>query len=255
MNVCDADISDVAARRIAWGKFINAGQTCVAPDHVLVDATVEDAFMGAMLRAVHDFYGDHPSASPDYGRIVNERHWDRLHALLEGGGYESIITGGAGDRATRFMPPTVLAGVKNDAAVMQEEIFGPILPVLPVGDLDEAIRIVNERDKPLALYVFSTSDAVVDRVLSETSAGGVCVNHTVVHVGVAELPFGGVGPSGMGAYHGKAGFDRLSHAKSVLRKPNKPDPSIVYPPYKSWKTKLMRRFLRRGPRFSYRLTR
>ena len=238
----DADI-DVTARRLAWGKFLNAGQTCVAPDYVLVDATVEDKLMGALLRAVHDFYGDDPKSSTDYGRIVNERHWDRLTALLDAGGYDSTVCGGHGDRATKFLPPTVLAGVKADAAVMHEEIFGPILPVLAVDDIDEAIRFVNDRDKPLALYVFSSSDDTVDRVIERTSAGGVCVNHAVLQVGVGELPFGGVGASGMGSYHGKAGFDTFSHRKSVLRKPTKPDPSILYPPYKSWKYRLVRRFM------------
>ncbi len=238
----DADI-DVAARRIAWGKFINAGQTCVAPDYVLVDASVEDKLMGALLRAVHDFYGDDPRSSPDYARIVNERHWDRLTALLDAGGFDATVCGGHGDRASRYLPPTVLVGVKPDAAVMQEEIFGPILPVIAVGDVDEAIRIVNNGDKPLALYVFSSSEAIIDRVLSRTSAGGVLVNHTVLHVGVTELPFGGVGGSGMGAYHAKAGFDTFTHRKSVLRKPTKPDPSILYPPYKGWKYKLVRRFM------------
>ena len=239
----DADI-EVAARRIAWGKFVNAGQTCVAPDYVLVDATVEDQLMGALLRAVHDFYGDDPASSPDYGRIVNERHWDRLTALLDDdGGYESVICGGHGNRDERFVPPTVLAGVKPNAAVMQEEIFGPILPVLAVEDVTEAIAFVNDRDKPLALYVFTSNDDVADRVIAGTSAGGVCVNHTVLHVAVGDLPFGGIGPSGMGAYHGKTGFDTFSHRKAVLRKPTKPDPSIMYPPYKSWKYKLVRRFL------------
>ncbi|MCU1400862.1 MAG: NAD-dependent aldehyde dehydrogenase [Acidimicrobiales bacterium] len=238
----DADI-EVAARRIAWGKFLNAGQTCVAPDYVLVDATVEDAFMGAMLRAVHDFYGDDPVASADYGRIVNTRHWDRLTALLDDGGYESTICGGHGDRDARYLPPTVLAGVKPDAALMQQEIFGPILPVLTVGDVDEAIRFVNDRDKPLALYIFSGSDDTVDKVIARTSAGGVCVNHAVLQVAVGSLPFGGVGASGMGSYHGKTGFDTFTHRKPVLRKPTKPDPSIMYPPYKGWKFKLVRRFL------------
>jgi aldehyde dehydrogenase (NAD+) len=199
--------------------------------------------MGALLRAVHDFYGDDPAGSPDYGRIVNERHWDRLTALLDGGGYESIICGGHGNRDNRFVPPTVLAGVKPDAAVMQQEIFGPILPVIAVEDVTEAIAFVNDRDKPLALYVFTSDENVADRVIANTSAGGVCVNHTVLHVGVGELPFGGIGPSGMGAYHGKAGFDTFSHGKAVLRKPTKPDPSIMYPPYKNWKYKLVRRFL------------
>jgi aldehyde dehydrogenase (NAD+) len=238
----DADL-DVAARRIAWGKFLNAGQTCVAPDYVLVDESVEDAFMGALLRAVHDFYGDDPAASADYARIVNERHWNRLYGLLDGEGYESTVVGGNGDRATRYLAPTVLAGVKPDAKVMQDEIFGPILPVLTVGDVEEAIRFVNDRDKPLALYVFSGSDAVADRVVEATSAGGVCVNHVVLQLAVPDLPFGGVGPSGMGAYHGRAGFDTFSHAKPVLTKAVKPDPPVMYPPYKSWKQRLIRRVM------------
>jgi len=239
----DADI-EVAARRIAWGKFVNAGQTCVAPDYVLVEAGAEDKLMGALLRAVHDFYGDDPASSPDYARIVNERHWDRLNGLLDDeGGYESIICGGHGDRGSRFVPPTVLAGVKPDAAVMQEEIFGPILPVLAVEDISEAITFVNGRDKPLALYVFTTNDDVAEQVIANTSAGGVGVNHTVLQFGIGELPFGGIGPSGLGAYHGKAGFDTFSHSKAVLRKPNKPDPPIAYPPYKSWKYRVIRRFL------------
>ncbi len=238
----DADL-DVIARRITWAKFLNAGQTCVAPDYVLVDATVEDAFMGAMLRAVHDFYGDDPKSSPDYGRIVNTKHWDRLTGLLDDGGYESTICGGHGDRETRYLPPTVLSGVQPGAALMQHEIFGPILPVLTVTDIDEAIAFVNERDKPLALYVFSSNDDVIDRVIANTSAGGVCVNHAVLHVAIGELPFGGVGPSGMGSYHGKAGFDTFTHRKAVLRKPTRPDPPLMYPPYKGWKFKLVRRFL------------
>jgi len=238
----DADI-EVAARRIAWGKFVNAGQTCVAPDYVLVDAAVEDRLMGALLRAVHDFYGDDPKASSDYGRIINEKHWDRLTGLLDSGGYDSVICGGHGDRAAKFIPPTVLAGVDPGAALMQEEIFGPILPVLPVAGLDEAIAFVNGRDKPLALYVFSANQTSIDRTIALTSSGGVCVNHTVLHVGVGELPFGGVGASGMGAYHGKAGFDTFTHRKSILTKPVRPDPPIMYPPYKGWKYKLLRRVM------------
>ncbi len=238
----DANI-DVAARRIAWGKFLNAGQTCVAPDYVLIDETIENKFTSALLKALTDFYGADVSASPDYARIVNERHWDRLKGLIDAGGFDALVCGGHGDRASRYLEPTVLAGVKPDAAVMQSEIFGPILPVIAVSDVDEAIRFVNDRDKPLALYVFTQSNGVVDRILARTSAGGVLVNHTVLHVGVTELPFGGVGESGMGAYHGKAGFDTFTHGKSVLRKPTKPDPSILYPPYKGWKYRLVRRFM------------
>ena len=238
----DADIN-VAARRIAWGKFMNAGQTCVAPDYVLVDARVEDALITALVSAVHDFYGDDPQASPDYARIINERHWDRLTGLLDAGGFDATACGGKGDRATSYLPPTVVAGVKPDSKMMLDEIFGPILPIISIADVDEAIRIVNDRDKPLALYVFSSNKATVDRVISHTTAGGVLVNHTVLHVGVTELPFGGVGDSGMGSYHGKAGFDTFTHRKSVLRKPTKPDPAILYPPYKGWKYKLVRRFM------------
>jgi aldehyde dehydrogenase (NAD+) len=238
----DADI-DAAARRIVWGKFVNAGQTCVAPDYVLVDQRIEDQLLGAMLRAVHDFYGDDPSHSPDYARVVNERHHDRLTALLDAGGYDATVTGGNGDRATRFLPPTILAGVKPDAAVMQDEIFGPILPVLTVGGVDEAVHFVNSRPKPLALYVFTSDDAVGRRVAERTSSGGMCINHVVIQLAIAELPFGGVGPSGMGAYHGKAGFDTFSHRKSVLVKPTRPDPPVMYPPYKKWKEAVIRRMM------------
>jgi aldehyde dehydrogenase (NAD+) len=238
----DADV-DVAARRIVWGKFVNAGQTCVAPDYVLVDERIEDALLGAMLRAVHDFYGDDPSHSPDYARIVNEHHHDRLTALLDAGGYDATVTGGPGDRTTRYLPPTILAGVKPDAAVMQGEIFGPILPVLTVSDVDDAVRFVNARPKPLALYVFTGDDAVGRRVTERTTSGGACVNHVVLHLAIAELPFGGVGPSGIGAYHGKAGFDTFSHRKSVLVKPTRPDPPVMYPPYKKWKEKIIRRMI------------
>jgi aldehyde dehydrogenase (NAD+) len=137
----------------------------------------------------------------------------------------------------------VLAGVKPDAAIMQQEIFGPVLPVLTVGSVDEAIEFVNARDKPLALYVFSDDSATVDRVISHTSAGGVCVNQVLMHLALADLPFGGVGPSGMGAYHGKAGFDTFTHHKPVLQKPTKPDPPVMYPPYKTWKQKLLRKVM------------
>jgi aldehyde dehydrogenase (NAD+) len=238
----DADIR-VAARRIAWAKFLNAGQTCVAPDYVLVDASVEDELLAALTEAITAFYGDDPRASGDYARIVNERHHDRLTHLLEAGGYDATVIGGTSDRASRYVAPTVLAGVKPDADVMSDEIFGPILPVLTVDDIDEAIRFVNDRDKPLALYVFSGSDDTLDRVVADTSAGGVCLNHAVLHLAVADLPFGGVGESGMGAYHGKVGFDTFSHRKAVLTKHTKPDPSLMYPPYTSLKQKILRKFM------------
>jgi aldehyde dehydrogenase (NAD+) len=238
----DADV-EVAARRITWGRFTNAGQTCVAPDYVLVARAVEDRFLGAVLRSVHDFYGENPKVSPDFGRIVNDRHFDRLSRMLDAGGYEAVVTGGAGDRASRYLAPTVLAGVAPDAAVMQEEIFGPILPVIAVDNVDSAVTFVNARPHPLALYVFTSDTPTADRVVERTRSGGVTINHTMVHLGVPGLPFGGVGPSGTGAYHGEAGFENFTHKRAVLSKAAKPDPSVTYPPYKRWKEAILRRVL------------
>ena len=238
----DANV-EVAAKRIAWAKFLNAGQTCVAPDYVLVDERVEDALVTALADAVTTFYGADPRQSNDYARIVNERHHDRLMKLLEAGGYDATVIGGTGDRGSRYIAPTVLAGVKPDAAVMDDEIFGPILPILTVNDVDEAIRFVSDREKPLALYVFSSDDDTLEHVVSSTSAGGVTTNHAVLHLAVPDLPFGGVGESGMGSYHGKPGFDTFSHAKAVLNKPTRPDPALMYPPYSSVKQKILRKFL------------
>ncbi|QGG96316.1 aldehyde dehydrogenase family protein [Actinomarinicola tropica] len=231
---------DVTAKRIVLGRFMNAGQTCVAPDHVLVDEEVESELCERMVAAVHDFFGDDPAASADLGRIVNDRHVARLQGLLDGGGYEEVLVGGDVDAASRYVAPTILRGVRPDAPVMGEEIFGPILPVLGVPSLDDAIDAVNAGEKPLALYVFAEDDDAVEAVLERTSSGGVCVNHTLLQLGVPDLPFGGVGESGTGAYHGRAGFDALSHRKSVFRKSTRPDPSIVYPPYGRWKSKVIR---------------
>ena len=238
----DADI-DVAARRIAWGRFTNAGQTCIAPDYVLVAADAEDRFLGSLLRSVHDFYGENPKTSPDYGRIVNERHYDRLAGLLDAGGFEAVVTGGVGNRDDRYLAPTVLAGVDPAAAVMQDEIFGPILPVIAVKDVDEAITFVNDRPHPLALYVFTKDRGMAERVVERTSSGAVLVNHALLHAAVPDLPFGGVGASGMGCYHGEHGFSTFSHRRSVLVKPTKPDPSLMYPPYKRWKERILRRVM------------
>ena len=230
----------VAARRIAFGRFLNAGQTCIAPDYVLVDQAVEDELVERLVDAVGDFYGKDPMASDDFGRIVHERHVQRLRGLVEGGGYEAIATGGEVDVTARYVAPTVLRGVSPDAPVMGEEIFGPILPVLSMTSIDESIRFVTSRHKPLALYVFADDDEAAEQVVRETSSGGVCVNHTLMHYAVPDLPFGGVGESGFGSYHGRYGFDTFSHRKSVLRKPAKPDPSVLYPPYGRVKSKMLR---------------
>jgi aldehyde dehydrogenase (NAD+) len=231
---------EVAARRVAWGKFLNAGQTCIAPDYVLVAKPVADRFVEHVRRAIFDFYGPEPKDSPDYARIVDDRHWKRLVGLLKSG---NVAIGGQSDEATRYLAPTVLRDVGLNAPAMQDEIFGPVLPVLTVDSVDEAIAFVNERDKPLALYLFSGSRDTQQRVLEQTSSGGACVNATMFHVAVPTLPFGGVGPSGQGAYHGRSTFETFSHAKSVLRKSARPDPDLAYPPYTERKDKLLRRFL------------
>jgi aldehyde dehydrogenase (NAD+) len=235
----DANL-EVAARRVAWGKFLNAGQTCIAPDYVLVNRDVEDRFVELVRRSIFDFYGDDPKASPDYARIVNDQHFQRLVGLLDSG---RPAVGGDHDASQRYLAPTVLRDVAPDAAIMQDEIFGPVLPVIPVTDIDEAVAFVNERDKPLALYVFTGSGDTQRRVIDSTSSGGAAVNSTMFHVAVPGLPFGGVGPSGMGSYHGKASFDTFTHRKSVLRKTTRPDPDLAYPPYTKRKDKLLRRFL------------
>ena len=232
---------EVAAKRVAWGKFVNAGQTCVAPDYVLVDRSVEPQFIDAVVRAVRGFYGDDPKASPDYGRIVSTRHWDRLDSLLAGAPAGVVVAGGSGDRDHRYLAPTILRGTSWDDPVMAEEIFGPILPILAVDGIDEAIAAINAHDKPLALYVFSEDQAVIDRVVNETSSGGVGANVTLLQLAVTDLPFGGVGESGMGAYHGKSGFDTFSHRKAVLQRPTRLDPPVTYPPYRAIKQRLLRR--------------
>jgi len=235
----EADVGS-AARRIAFGKFITAGQTCVAPDYALVHRAVEDRFVDDLVRAVHAFYGADPRRSPDYARIVNDRHLGRLKGLLDAGGYGRVALGGEVDEPARYIPPTILRDVSPRAPVMTEEIFGPILPVLAVADMDEAIRFVNERPNPLALYVFSRSDPTIERILTNTNSGGACVNTAVIHLAVPSLPFGGVGPSGMGAYHGRHGFDTFSHRRAVLSKPPRPDPPLAYPPYTRLKNRLLR---------------
>jgi aldehyde dehydrogenase (NAD+) len=231
---------EVAARRIAWGKYLNAGQTCIAPDYVLVSRDQHDRLVELIRRAVFDFYGNDPKASPDYARIVNDNHFKRLSQLLDSG---TAVVGGETDKATRYIAPTVLRDVAADAPVMQEEIFGPLLPVLAVDDVDEAIGFVNAHEKPLALYVFAGDKAVANRVVEQTSSGGACVNATLYHVAVPNLPFGGVGESGVGAYHGKASFGVFSHSKPVLKKSTRPDPDLAYPPYTDKKERLVRRFL------------
>ncbi len=233
----DANL-DVTARRIVWGKFLNAGQTCIAPDYVLVDRSVHDALVDKMVAAVGEFYGDDPQQSPDYARIVNAAHFHRLEKLIDSG---TVAVGGTTDADDRFIAPTILTDVERDAPAMADEIFGPVLPVLVTDGVDDAVAVVNAGDKPLALYVFTERTDETAMVLERTSSGGVCVNGTIFHVSNPELPFGGVGPSGMGSYHGKFGFDTFSHLRAVHERSTRLDPSMMYPPFTAKKEALLRK--------------
>ncbi len=219
----------LAARRILWGKTVNSGQTCVAPDYVLADRQILDGLLKAMRAELKRLWGISPLSNPDYPCIINEKHFRRLLGLMRD---EHAFLGGGFDSGTRRIEPTVLDSVTFDSPVMQEEIFGPLLPVLPYDTLDEAIARVAERPKPLALYLFTNDRAVEQRVLRELSFGGGCVNDTLMHLVSTRLPFGGVGASGMGRYHGKYGFDAFSHEKSVVRKAGCLDIPLRYPPYR-----------------------
>ncbi|MFF3371839.1 aldehyde dehydrogenase family protein [Streptomyces sp. NPDC002680] len=207
---------DVVADRLVRGKFLNAGQTCVAPDYVLTDPGTAAALEPALAKAVEKLFGADPATSTEYGRIVNERHFDRLDGLLDSG---RVVVGGAKDRTTKYIAPTVLADVDPASPVMREEIFGPILPIVTVPGLDEAIGFINDRDKPLALYVFTESGATRERIAAETSSGAVGYGLPLAHLTVSDLPFGGVGESGMGSYHGRYSIETFSHRKAVLAKP------------------------------------
>jgi aldehyde dehydrogenase (NAD+) len=234
---------DVAARRIAWGKFLNAGQTCIAPDYVLVDEEVKDELVAKLAAQITEFYGTDPQVSDSFGRIVNERHLRRLEGLLAAGA-GTIAAGGQVDAGAGYVAPTITVEPALDSAVMQEEIFGPILPVVGVANSRAATAFITARPKPLALYVFAGRGDVIDEVIGATSSGGVCVNQTIMHLLPSTLPFGGVGDSGMGSYHGRAGFDVFSHRKSVLKKRPKPDLKLLYPPYTPKVEKIARRILR-----------
>jgi aldehyde dehydrogenase (NAD+) len=232
-----------AAARLAYAKFVNAGQTCVAADHLWVHRDVADELLRLLEAEITGRYGSDPRTSPDLGRIVNSRHAARIRTLLDGGGYD-LLVGGDVDVDDRYVAPTVVKVTDPDAALMGEEIFGPVLPVLVYDDLDEPIKAIRSGDKPLALYVFTSSDEVADRISEETSSGGLCVNDVMLHVGISSLPFGGVGASGYGSYHGRWGVETFSHRKAVLRKPSRSfDAPMLRPPYKPWKKWLTRKVL------------
>lgn len=233
-----------AARRIAWGKLLNAGQTCVAPDYVLVDESRKQQFLTEMKNAFFHLYGKEIKKNPHFGRIVNERHMERLQKILEQDA-KYLFCGGEADALQRYIEPAILdLGKDQNAASMQEELFGPILPVLSYHKLEDAVRFVNKRAKPLALYLFTKKRSAERFVLERVSSGGVCVNDTISHLINPDLPFGGVGASGMGQYHGKYSFDTFTHEKSVFYKPADWNLPVCYPPFTKGKMNLVKFFLK-----------
>lgn len=232
----DANIT-VAARRIAWGKFTNAGQTCIAPDYLLCTKATAERLLPAIESAVRDMFGENPRHSGDYGRIVNSRHVERIARYLADG---EVIWGGEVDPEDRYVAPTLLRHVSPESPVMQEEIFGPVLPVIELQDFSQVEEFVNSREKPLALYVFTQSDATANRILNRCSSGNACVNDCMMFMAAHDLPFGGVGPSGMGAYHGEHGFKTFSHFKAVMKRRNILDLDVRYAPFTERKFKLLR---------------
>jgi acyl-CoA reductase-like NAD-dependent aldehyde dehydrogenase len=239
----DANI-EVTSRRILWGKFMNAGQTCVAPDYLLVHKDVREGLIEALINGIGKFYGPSPQRSKDYARIINQNHFERLIKYLEDG---TVLFGGEHDKKDLYISPTLLSDVKQSAPVMQDEIFGPILPIFEFETMEDVIDRIRSKPKPLSLYLFTNDRSVLEAVLRNTSSGGVCINDTVSHIVGSGLPFGGVGESGFGNYHGKASFDTFTHPKSVLRRSFSFDARMKYPPYQVELKKIKRilRFLLR----------
>lgn len=230
----------IAARRIVFGKYLNCGQTCIAPDYALVEESVHDEFVRLLIEEEKKMYGEDAFANKDYGKIINRKHFDRICGLIA---KEKIALGGTADEATLRIEPTILDHVTADDAVMQEEIFGPILPVLTVRNVQEAYDFIQSRPHPLALYLF-TNDKKTEKLFEERVAfGGGCINDTIIHIATNNLPFGGVGNSGMGSYHGKKSFETFSHAKSVVKKYTWLDLTLRYQPYLKWKDAMVRFFL------------
>ena len=230
----------VAARRIVWAKFLNGGQTCVAPDYVLVHRKREQELIGYMQQAITSFYGEDPRLSPDYPRIVNDHNFLRIEKILA---TFPLKSGGDTDFGERYIAPTILRGVSLDSVIMQSEIFGPLLPVIAYHELDEVLDALRKEKEPLALYLFSSDRNVQERVVRQTRSGGVCINDLLFHAAIHGLPFGGLGASGFGAYHGRAGFETFSFQRSVLRRSLYPDPDLRYPPYSKKKFRFLKRLV------------
>jgi aldehyde dehydrogenase (NAD+) len=231
----DCDLK-VAAKRLTWGKFMNAGQTCVAPDYILVERSLKDELVREMKSTIEEFYGQQVINSPDYCRIIDTRSFDRLTGMLENA---HVLHGGQSNRDQLFIEPTIIDADATSKA-MEAEIFGPILPILTIDSMDEAISFINARPKPLALYLFASDGSVKERFVHETTSGSLVFNDLIIHMPEPHLPFGGVGNSGMGAYHGKFSFDTFTHAKGVLKKTSFLDLPARYAPYTDFKLKIMR---------------
>ena len=220
----------LAAKRIVFGKYLNCGQTCVAPDYILCESSIKDKFIYEVIKQIKKQYGDNPLENENYGKIINEKHFERLCGLID---KNKVVVGGETNSKTYQIAPTVMDSVTESDAVMGEEIFGPIMPILTFDNFDDLIQELKDKDKPLALYLFSSNKKHIKRVTTELSYGGGCINDVVVHLATSEMGFGGVGESGMGAYHGKDGFDAFSHYKSVMDKKTWLDLPMRYQPYKS----------------------
>ena len=231
---------DVTAKRIAWGKWFNVGQTCIAPDYVLAHRSIRKALVEKLGEALTAFYGEDPQRSADYGRIINDRHLARIAGLIDA---DKVAVGGRTDAADRYIAPTVMTDVTLDDAVMGEEIFGPVLPVLEYASMDEVLSTIAQHPNPLALYLFTTNPVDEALILGRVSFGGGCINNTLMHFSDHKLPFGGVGTSGLGAYHGQHSFDVFSHHKGILKTANFLDPSVKYPPYDDGKRRILRKLV------------
>ena len=232
---------DLAAKRIAFGKLLNCGQTCVAPDYFLVEGSIEAEFIEKLKTALEQMVGKEPLKNKDYVHMVSRKHYDRVMGLID---REKVVYGGRGDPESLRIEPTILRNVIQEDPVMQEEIFGPLLPILPVADVEEAMEIIKSREKPLACYLFTEDRRVQDRFLRQVPFGGGCINDTVIHLATSHMGFGGVGASGMGSYHGKRSLETFSHCKSIVQKSTWMDLPIRYAPYTRAKEALLKLFLR-----------
>lgn len=232
---------NLAAKRIVFGKYLNCGQTCVAPDYILCDRRIRDDLITAIVKEIQLQFGEQPLENPDYGKIINQKHFERILGLIN---HEKLVFGGESDPETLRIAPTVMKDITWEDAVMGEEIFGPLMPILTYDTLDEAIQVVESHPHPLALYFFSEDKASQKKVLDSCHFGGGCMNDTIIHLATSAMPFGGVGESGMGGYHGKVGFETFSHTRSIVDKKTWMDLPIRYQKYNSIKEKMLRIFLR-----------